>query len=460
MQRKNILLVSFDDAVAPWPYKTVFQEPLQTPNLDRLCEVSTAFHAAYSQAPICGPSRSSMMTTMMPHEIGVVDNSTELFQYLAPQMVWSHELRKGEYFCSSGGKVHHRYKPLRPDKHAVLYDDQRKFFADDMALPKEIRQRSKNYGGLRNGRGTKDGIDDHTYYDAQVATSAINFLENYDDARPFYREVGFFSPHVPHFTPARFKELYNSSNLKKPEDWSGYVPDNAYAAKIYPEREEVKSNEWWQHSIRNYFSAFSHGDYHLGRVLDALKNSRHAQNTVVVVVSDHGFHLGSRNLFRKSTLWEQSLRVPFIIFDPDQPTARQVHDPVGVIDLGPTILDFAGVDPPKRKPGRSLRPFLDGAKDPNRTIPSFFRNNAAIRRGNYRIIRYADGSHQLFDVEADFWQLHDLGQQHPMFEPMAKELAQCSAACGLDFSSLSDPEPEESVEDSNADDPKIQAEPT
>ncbi|MDM7932768.1 sulfatase-like hydrolase/transferase [Tabrizicola sp.] len=433
MERKNILLVSFDDAVAPWPYKTVFNEPLQTPNIDRLCAVSTAFHAAYAQAPICGPSRASMMTTMMPNELGIVDNSTFVFERVTPEAVWSHHLKEAGYFCSSGGKVHHRYKPLPRAPHAALYSDGRKLFSDDMGLPEELRRRARAYGGFRKGLGTPDGPDDAQYYDHQVADSAIAFLESYSGPQPFYREVGFFSPHVPHITPARFKEMYDAQNLRKPPDWTGYLTDNAFSTVHHPERTELRSEDFWQKTVRNYFSAYSHGDHHLGRVLDVLAASPHAGNTVIILVADHGFHLGNRNLYRKTTMWEQSLRVPFVIFDPADPVGRVVADPVALVDLGPTVLDFAGLAGSERRHGRSLRPMMTGLRDPEREVASYYGKNVSMRRGRYRIIRYADDSWQLFDVEEDFWQLRDLGTAHPAFAGLRDRLAAVAAGDGFDI---------------------------
>jgi arylsulfatase A-like enzyme len=444
MDRKNILLISFDDAVAPWPYKSAFGEPLQTPNFDRLCEVSTAFHSAYAQAPICGPSRASMMTTMMPPELGIMDNSTFVFDKHPPQLGFSHALKAAGLFCSSGGKVHHRYKPLIPVHHRVLYSDQRKGFGDDMSVPEELKRRSTKFGGFRNGIGTPDGEYDDSFYDAQSATSAISFLNDYNRDQPFYREVGFFSPHVPHITPARFKRLYKPRRLKKPAEWADYHADNPYASQSFPERDDMRSDGFWLRSVRNYYSAYSHGDYHLGRVLDALAASRHAANTVVILVSDHGFHLGNRNLFRKTTLWEQSLHVPLIIHDPTDPVGRVVDDPVGLIDLGPTVMDYAGVAPPERRHGRSLRHYLH---DPDRVIPSFYKGNMSIRMGRYRLIRYGDGSHQLFDCVTDYWQLHDLGPEHPAFAGMQQALVATAADCSFDLARIEAPDGGDAAEE-------------
>lgn len=422
MTKKNILLISFDDAVAPWPYRTAFGEPLRTPNLDRLCARATAFHGAYAQAPICGPSRASMMTGRLPPETGILSNDGFSFSRLDPQAMWVRRLRDGGYFCSSGGKVHHGYRPLPPALHRALYDDGRKRFRDDMGLPEEIRPRARSFGGFRKGWGTTDAADDGGFYDARVADSAIAFLQEHDGAPPFYREVGFFSPHVPWITPARFKTMYDAARLRPPPDWAGYVADNAHVAANIPETTELRATDWWQKSVRNYFSAYSHGDHHLGRVLDALWQSRHAHNTVVVLVSDHGFHLGNRNLLRKTTLWEQSLHVPLVVFNPDDGQGRVVRDLVALTDVGPTVLDFAGMEAEAGGNGRSLRGATLGQGLAPRAIPSFYKGAVSVRAGDFRIIRYDDGSVQLFDCRDDYWQLRDLGRDHPAFADMNRLL--------------------------------------
>ncbi|NPD14337.1 sulfatase-like hydrolase/transferase [Xinfangfangia sp. D13-10-4-6] len=425
MSKKNILLVSFDDACAPWRYKTAFQEPLQLPTLEALCRQATVFQSAYCQAPICGPSRASMMTSQLPSDLGILDNSTFLFDHVPAETSWIHTLRESGYFCSSGGKVHHKPTLARPH-HRALYSDERKAFDVDMRLPRELRRRSHPFGGHRHGRGTVDGVDDDFFFDQQVANSTIDFLETYRDDRPFFREVGFFSPHGPHITPARFKRAYNAANFVKPAEWDGYIADSPYVSRNIPEFEEFRSLDFWQKSVRNYFSAYSHGDYQLGRVLSALLSSAHAENTIVAVVSDHGFHLGSRNLFRKTTLWEQSLHVPFVIFDPSDPQGQIVTDPVALLDLGPTLMDFAEVTSPPPNAGRSLRPMMHGARDPDRVIPSYYGNSISIRKGDYRIIRYASDpaspDFQLFDLRNDYWQLNNLGTGHPAFAPMRQAL--------------------------------------
>lgn len=429
--QKNILLVSLDDCIAYWKVRSAFNEPLRTPNLDRVCQQATAFHSAYCQAPICGPSRASFMSARTPHQTGIFDNTVDVFETLGAREIWSYRLKENGFFCSSGGKMHHFYKPVRRRFHNVLYSDRQKRFRSDMNLPRDIEKIS--FGGHRGGWGTTNSEDDGIYHDCQSADSAIEFLETYDRQQPFYREVGFYSPHGPHITPARFKEIYDVDNFRQPEEWRNGFDYNAFTTTHLPENLRLKENDldWWRASVRNYFAALSHGDFHLGRVWDALQGSAHAKNTVVVILSDHGFHLGNRNRYMKTTLWEQVAGVPLIIHDPDQPTAREIHDPVALIDVGPTVLDYAGLPAIENCAGRSLLPYMAGESDPDRAVPTFYRDSAAIRKGNFRFIRYEDGSTQLFNLTQDYWQLRDLGAGHPAYDDMYASLVACCRTCGF-----------------------------
>lgn len=431
--RRNILLISFDDCISYWNYKTIFNEPLQTPNLDRICEQSSVFHSAYCQAPICGPSRASLMSGRPPHQLGIHDNSLTLFDKVKPEQIWPISFKSNGYFCSSGGKVYHTGNGMLPGPvHKQLYSDKRKRFNGDMRTPKELDL--KSFGGHRKGWATTNPKDDVTYYDHEAAASAIEFLQNYDGDAPFYREIGFYSPHGPHLTPARFKEMYDEDNFTRPPEWEDGFDENAYCNEHMEQNEFLKAGDtsWWRKSVRNYFSALSHGDYHLGRVWDGLRASKHAGNTVVVILSDHGFHLGNRNQYRKTTLWEQVARVPLIIFDPSRAQVQDIYDPVALLDVGPTVLDLVGLPAfDDTLPGRSLCPMLDGVRDPDRVVPTFHRGSASIRKGDFRIILYEDGSTQLFDLTKDYWQLQNLGEKHSMHTAMMAALKDSCEAHGF-----------------------------
>ncbi|WP_424943719.1 sulfatase-like hydrolase/transferase [Aliiroseovarius crassostreae] len=438
--KKNLVLISFDDAVALWKYKTLFGQQLQTPNFDRICAQSTAFHNAYCQAPVCSPSRASFMSGLSPHQTGVTSSDSQYFNKISPSSMWPFRLKENGYFCSSGGKVMRGYVPLPDEVHQTLFSDAPKKFRlgppkrnfKDRKIPGQIE-----YGGYRGGPATIDDKSDRELYDHQVADSALEFFETYDGDAPFYREVGFSGPHGPWTTPRRFKDMYPPWKFKKPAAWKNGFSDAAAIDEVGPKNIDSRHYRFWARSVRNYFSAVTHVDHQLGRVWDALKASRHADNTIVMIVSDHGLHLGERDRFRKHTLWEQVTNVPLVLHDPKQRKAKVIEDPVGLIDVGPTVMDYLDLPPIKDCVGRSLRPYAKGRKkDKNRAVPTFLFDNSAIRKGKYRYIRYQDGNTELFDLSEDWWQTQNLGPDHPDYDMMRKAHRECCLDYGLDVDAL------------------------
>lgn len=435
--RKNILLISLDDAFSYWKYRSKFGAELHTPNLDRICAVSTAFQSAYCQVPVCGPSRSSFMSGLTPHQLGIFDNYTNVFDVLRPEQMWSYRLKQEGYYCSNAGKVHHRFKPLPPEIHNVLYSHP----AENINIGPGKNAKVKNYGGLMKGHGTIDPHYDDRYYDAQSANSAIRFLQNYDRSDPFYREVGFYHPHSPYKTPARFKDMYDEASFLQPEAWTNPQDTNAFADQFMAENLENSDINLWRKSVRNYFSAFSHVDEHLGRVWDALKASDHADDTVVMLLADHGYHPGDKNRFRKYTLYEEAAGVPIIVHDPSAPVPREITDPVAVLDIGPTVLDYADCPAMQHCAGTSLRPQVEGADVRGRAVPTFFFGSASIRKGDYRYIRYLDGSCQLFNIANDLWQMKDLSDSDPLCGDMHKALIETCRDYGLEILDVAGTDP-------------------
>ena len=145
------------------------------------------------------------MSGLAPHQSGVVSNGDYVFDHLSPKQMWSFDLKKHGYFCSSGGKVHHYFGAMDEKYHKVLYDDEPKSFPLFDWTPTKFKS-AVALGGHRGGYATTDPGEDSNYYDAHSADSAISFLNSYSDAAPFYREVGFYSPHGPRVTPIRFKD--------------------------------------------------------------------------------------------------------------------------------------------------------------------------------------------------------------------------------------------------------------
>jgi arylsulfatase A-like enzyme len=426
MTRKNIILITIDDGGSYWRFRDAFGERLQTPNLDRICAASTAFTSAYCQAPICGPSRNSLMSGLAPHQTGLLDNYTNLFNVLRPEQLWQYRLKQAGFYCSTAGKVHHSFSPIAPKFHNTLYSHPPKRLT--LGPPRTVPV--KRYGGLTGGAGTTETEHDPLYYDHQSATDAVEFLQNYDNDAPFYREIGFHHPHLPLKTPARFKDMYDEDAFVQPADWAKGFETTPYPDQFMIENIDSRDLSHWRKSVRNYFSAYTHVDSHIGRVWDALQASPHAKDTILLITSDHGFHLGDKNRMRKFTLWEESCRVPLIIHAPGVP-AREIKDPVALLDVGPTILDYAGCPPLHGAPGKSLKAQMDGASDPGRAVPTFLFGNSSMRKGPYRITLYENGDSEFHDVDKDPWLTRNLAGKHPDYDQMRRELVTVCADHGL-----------------------------
>lgn len=317
----------------------------------------------------------------------------------------------------------------------MLYSDHRKRFSLDPRKRNFKDNKVPNrtpYGGFRGGLATINDEGEQSLYDDQSTRSALSFLQSYDGDAPFYREVGLAATHGPWTTPSRFKDQHKPRRFKQPAEWeAGFEPCETMET-VSPRNYLNERLGFWQKSIQTYFAAMSYVDYNIGRIWDAIKTSPHARDTIIVILSDHGMHLGERQRFCKRTLWEQVANVPLIIHDPDQPQGQVVTDPVGLVDVGPTLFDMLGLEPLEQVQGRSVRPLMQGVPDPDRAVPTFIYSNAAIRKGDYRFIRYSDGSTQLFDLTKDWWQTRDLGKDHPAYDKLATAHMDCCLRHGFD----------------------------
>lgn len=375
------------------------------------------------------------MSAKSPHATGVIGPAGRYFERIPVETLWPYKLRQDGYFCSSGGKVALGYGPLPPRVHNTLFSDDRKRFKLEPRKRKfkgNIIPDREEFGGFRGGLATFNDKGERSLYDDQSTRSALSFLQTYDGDASFYREVGLIATHGPWTTPRRFKDMYDTKDFKKPAEWkSGFDPCDAMDA-VSGRNYKIGRLGHWQKSVRNYFAGMSYVDYNIGRIWDAIKASRHADNTIIVLLSDHGLHLGERQRFRKHTLWEQVANVPLIIHDPDQPVGQVVTDPVGLIDVGPTLLDMLGLPALEDCQGQSVLPLMHGQRAPGRAVPTFLHNNAAIRKDRYRFIRYTDGSTQLFDLIDDWWQTRDLGPDHEAYSEMQKAHTACCLSYGFD----------------------------
>ena len=400
--RPNVLFISIDD-LNDWLGCYGGHPQAQTPNIDLLSKEGVLFSNAHCQAPICNPSRVSMFLGKLPSTTGMyflgpnfrtVDptrNDRTLFQ----------TFREGGYYVSTRGKIFHG----KPDQ--ASFDHIEKVTGWRRG-PEKLSYTLKDTHPLWDW-GQVD-VPDEQQRDYQTAVWAAKELSKLAERKePFFLAVGFSLPHVPIYTSKRWFDLYPLETLKLPETSSVDREDLPEISKKLTLNPTAPRHDWmvesgeWKNAVRAYLAANSFVDALVGILLDGLENSTAADNTIIVLWSDHGFHLGEKLRWAKRSLWEETTRVPLIFAGPGIVTDQNCSRSVGLIDVFPTLLDLAHLPTRTDLEGQSLKPLLENPKSQwNRPVLcTFGPNNHSLRDNRYRYTRYADGSEELYDHTND-----------------------------------------------------------
>jgi arylsulfatase A-like enzyme len=263
--------------------------------------------------------------------------------------------------------------------------------------------------------------------DHKIASWAEQRLAEQHD-RPLWMGVGFYRPHVPQFAPQKWFDLYPLDTLQLPktvaddlQDISPYGIDITRLEHVAPTHEWVMQNQQWKPLVQSYLACVSFVDAQIGRVLAALETSQYADNTYVVLFSDHGFHLGEKQRWAKRSIWQDGAGVPLIIAGPGIAKGKTCDKPVQLLDIYPTLLELTGLRPDPKLEGHSLAPLLKNpqADWPHVARSSFGPGNVAIISEDFRYIRYNDGSEELYDRQADPHEWVNLA-----YEPAKKDVLQ------------------------------------
>ncbi|MFO1021277.1 MAG: sulfatase-like hydrolase/transferase [Planctomycetales bacterium] len=255
--------------------------------------------------------------------------------------------------------------------------------------------------------------------DAILTRWAVDQIKQQPRDKPFFLSIGYFLPHVPCYTTQRWYDLYPDSDqlLPKvnPHDRDD-IPRFAWYLHWYlpePRLRWLQEQNQWRNLARSYLACISFVDHQVGELLQALKTSNHDQDTLVILWSDHGWHLGEKQITGKNTLWERSTHVPLIFAGPSIPENSICDQPVELLDLYPTLIDLCQLPPRTDLEGHSLQPQLKDAQAtrPWPAITSHNQGNHTIRSQHWRYIRYADGSEELYDHRTDPNEWHNLASQ-------------------------------------------------
>ena len=393
LKKPNVLVICIDD-LNDWVGFLGGHPQVKTPNLDALARQSTVFRRAYCNAPVCNPSRSSAWSGLSVQDTKVFDNNTDVLTVTPRAVLLPYYLAENGYESHLLGKVFHSYEgPTDP-------------------VPATVPASNKTCSGYPTTptQGLFDwaalDLDDSAMADYQNVQSAQEFLARQHNS-PFMLTVGMLRTHVGWYVPKKYFDQYPLDSIQVPNVPANDLDDLPWSAKAnalqFQFHRCITSQGLWASAVQAYLASISFVDAQIGRLLAALRASPHADNTMVVLWSDNGFHLGEKFHWHKLALWEPATRIPFVIRLPGQTQGNTVDAPVSLIDMMPTMLDYCGVAEPYAMAGRSLRPVIENPATPweHPVLTTKDQKNHAIRTSRWRYIRYANGDQELYDALAD-----------------------------------------------------------
>ena len=516
LEKPNILLIMVDD-LNDYNEDLMGHPQVISPNIKDFAKTAVSFKNAYSNDPMCGPSRSSMLLGVYPH------NSSNFWQkswlqneVLSNTKTIMEKFKENDYNVIGSGKIlHHNKNDLWSEfKHQADYSpiaylgewERGKKGIAHPSVPKPYRT-IKELDGLNMAGGAIDGsygplinldsieingkqvrwaygpsrqgktfnyIDEDNRdltpdeINANWAEKRLLELASSDNDNPFFLAVGFLRPHTPLIVPQQYFDIYPLENIQLANILENDKEDTYLhtVSQFETPGRSVRSIEMYKNLVSSYYddeeglkrftqaylACVTAVDDNIGQVLRAVNNSNLKDNTIVVIVSDHGWTMGEKEHVYKNSLWDESTRVPMLIRAPgkSKPNSKVYH-PVSLIDVYPTLLDLAGLDNEtiknekgKSLDGFSLKPFLNNPKlkdwegpdaalsvvytsDKNAEIPS--NHHYSVRTKDWRYILYNTGEEELYNNANDPKEWNNLifEKKHPKTKEMRKILKEITS---------------------------------
>ncbi|WP_460515636.1 sulfatase [Cyclobacterium sediminis] len=425
-KRPNILFIAVDD-MNDWAgfLSGHTGMKIHTPNIDRLAASSMIFTNAHTPAPACAPTRAAILTGVHHARSGAQNvywgdgPLWREFEALKEVTTLEKFFKNNGYKTLGAGKIYHSQAPpwsptsqVEPENWDYYYPSPYISHPFQMRAPEEVIypedvDNENRPGGGANSWWTWGAIPvaDEKMADYHVADWGSYQLSQKHD-KPFFLAVGMWKPHDPWEVPQKYFDMYPLEDIVLPERKKNDLEDSFDHGRRYIMKWVLENNQW-EKIIQSYAASITFSDAMVGRLLDAFENSEYAENTIVVLWSDHGMHMGEKDNIEKFTLFERSTRVPLLIAVPGMSLAgKRYNQPVSLMDLYPTLVDLAGLEKPAHLDGNSLVPQL---KDPSITsdpvISSYkFKSieGHAVRSMRYRYIYYPEiNLEELYDHDND-----------------------------------------------------------
>ncbi|MDR2765488.1 MAG: sulfatase, partial [Tannerella sp.] len=413
--KPNVLFIAVDD-LNDWGEPFGGYPGVQTPNLSRLAKEGQLFTRAYCSAPASNPSRASLLTGIRPSSSGVYHNYQPWRPALPDAVTLPQYFTANGYEVEGSGKIFHGG-----------YNDTASWPVYHPVEPSPVPPGSP-FLGKAHFDWAPVQVTDQEMGDYKNVTYAVDFLKKKKD-RPFFLAVGFTRPHLPWYVPQKYFDLYPADKITLPDvianDLSDIPEAGVKIAKPEGDHRFVVENGQWEKAIQGYLASISFFDAQLGRLLDALEASGQKEHTIIVLFGDHGWHLGEKEHWRKFALWEEAARVPFIIVAPGvtKPDSRSERT-VNLLDIYPTLLELCGFPAKEELEGNSIVPLLKrpDAEWERPSLTTHGKDNHALRSERWRYIRYADGSEELYDHDADPQEWVNLAQKAE-YDPVKRDLS-------------------------------------
>ena len=449
----------------------------QTPNIDRLIDMGVQFTNAHANAPICGPSRASLWTGIYPSKTGYYGHNQQQnrwrnFPIMTDAITIMEHYNNNGYKLYGSGKVFHNghednsvfnqpldggpssFGPFPWDGSTMHSWGKPQAFGHSI-MPPNIRD--SKWGGFAP-LSEIPTVDDYTgwmkdweepwnfQYESEmdrglmpdeITSIWVSEKLNETHDNPFFIVAGMNRPHTPRYAPKEFFDMFPLETIILPpylendlNDTPSILWENNYQSSALTRFLEdsaetnIGSEMWWKKWVQSYLACVAFVDHQVGVILDSLENSQYADNTIVIFTSDHGYHMGEKNFLSKTTIWEESTRIPLVVYAPGVSVAgEKVAHPVSLIDIYPTLIDLSALPENPNIGGNgylldgySIRPFLEnpingtwngppvalnhlhGNVNPDDNIPSpIAENHHSVRSSRYRYTLTSDGEEEFYD---------------------------------------------------------------
>ncbi len=407
--RPDVLFIAVDD-LNDWTGYLRGHPQARTPNIDRLVARGTAFTNSHCAAPACNPSRAALMSGLRPWQTGIYTNNDPAQGVMRDTLTLNRHFLAQGYRTLGGGKIYHGYSSEGRDDS----------WTEWKGLFPSIPEHEENLNGLDRGHFDWGPVDakPEAMGDYKLTTWAVDQLQNAPADQPLFLAVGYVKPHLPWYVPRAYFDRFPLEQIQLPvvgENDLADVPEaGRRMAKPEGDHAAVVEGKQWAQAVQAYLATIAFLDDQVGRLLDGLDASPRRDKTVIVWWTDHGWHLGEKQHWRKFSLWEEATRTSFAVVAPGVgKPGQRCAAPVDYLSVYPTLCELTGLPAPAHVKGPSLVPLLRDpqANWPHAAVCSHGRGNHAVRERDWRYIRYADGSEELYHDAEDPGEYRNLAGQ-------------------------------------------------